>query len=248
MKYPYVMVCIPVKNNGGFMQSLYENITKLDYPKNKITLCILESDSDDLTWEVLQTWKKNKMLQGYRKLYLWKHDFNFKLPYRLRQKDEYQAERCKNLGISRTEVAMKYLTDEEFILFLDADLKWVPPTTIKRGIELNLDFVSFLAYFQTPDGLRAFNIIWNNRVNPSNHPIQDCQHINERPKNLPDVLEIPLISSTAFMIKAKLFKEGVNFYQNKGQEHMQEQHIFSENLKVKGYKIYLDIKNIVIHW
>jgi len=247
MKYPYVMIAIPIKNNAIFMQSLYDNITKLEYPKNKITLCILESDSDDNTWNILQTWQSVGLLDKYRKVHIWKHTFNFKLPYFRRQINN-QEERYRILGIVRTEVITKFLKDEEWIFAFDADLKWIPPASIKRGISLGEDIISFLAFFNGGDGLRAFNIIWNNQTYPSNHPIKDCMHIAEITKDLPEVMEIPLLSTTAFFSKSKLFKEHVNFLHNKGEEGNQEQGIISNRLKEQGYKIYLDIKNIVIHW
>lgn len=57
MKYPFISIVIPVKNEEKNLPRLFNSLEKLDYPKNKRELIIVDGGSTDKTLKIA---KKNK--------------------------------------------------------------------------------------------------------------------------------------------------------------------------------------------
>jgi len=236
---PKILIGIVIKNNEQFMKTFLSNLLNLSYPKEKITLCILESDSEDKTWEILQECKP--YLKDYQAVHIWKHDYGFKLPYLERQERD-QDKRYRILGEVRTEVVTKFLTDEEWVFSFDADLQHVRTNIIEKGLEANKIFLSFLATCFFKGALRTFNVVFNHEV------IKDVMPLGELPDDLEQYCLIDTASLTCFLCKSEVFKKGISFKSIRGKPYLQEQSTFSLRMKRKSFKMYLDTKNRVVHF
>ena len=66
-KFPSVSVIVPVWNEGNTILKTIFSILKLDYPKDKLSILIVDDGSTDNTWNVVQRFKNNKQVQLFQK-------------------------------------------------------------------------------------------------------------------------------------------------------------------------------------
>lgn len=64
---PTVSVIVPVWNEGTTVLKTVFSILKLDYPKDKLKVFIVDDGSTDDTWKVVQRFKNNKQVQLFQK-------------------------------------------------------------------------------------------------------------------------------------------------------------------------------------
>lgn len=90
-QYPYVTVIIPVRNRPGEIATCLQSLSRLDYPKEKIEVIVIDDASDDNTPDVVST-------------------FPVQL---IPLKERRQASCCRNLAAQRAQ--------GEILAFLDSD-------------------------------------------------------------------------------------------------------------------------------
>lgn len=66
MKYPFVSVVIPVKNEEDYIEGCLESLINQDYPKNKYEIIIADGMSDDKTKEIIKNIKKKNKFPKIR--------------------------------------------------------------------------------------------------------------------------------------------------------------------------------------
>src|SRR5690606_30106644 len=76
---PRVLVLTPVKDAVPFLDRHFELLHRLDYPKRRLSLGFLESDSADGTHDALAA-RLPVLRRRFRRVGLWKKDFGFRLP------------------------------------------------------------------------------------------------------------------------------------------------------------------------
>jgi hypothetical protein len=76
------------------------------------------------------------------KAVLGRHDFGFKLPHTQdRHKPEFQRRRLHVLSMLRQMIVDRYLGDNDYVFWLDADFESIPQDAISRLVGLDLDMV-----------------------------------------------------------------------------------------------------------
>lgn len=136
-----ILIGIPIKNTGKFLENLFLQLSQLDYDLKKISVIMLESDSVDDTYEICK-----KIYKTYLPLFgdikLNKLDFGFHLDHTF---DRYNPEkfpnRIKNLVISRNFIVENYLADHDYLWWVDSDFEIIPPDTINKFIECDRDII-----------------------------------------------------------------------------------------------------------
>lgn len=103
-KLPSVAVIVPCWNEETTIVKTIFSLLKLDYPKNLLSIVIVDDGSTDKTWNVLQRFAKNKQVKLYRKENGGKHT-------------------AVNFGIS--------VSESDLVGCLDAD-SYVHPQTLNR--------------------------------------------------------------------------------------------------------------------
>ena len=145
---PHILVLTPVKNATPHLQRFVENLNASTYPKNKISLAFLESDSDDGTYEELE-----KVLPLLRERYvraeLFKRDFGYR-PSRPRWDISEQFTRRSILARSRNLLMNLALRDEDWVLWMDIDLLRWPADAIERLLSPGEDII--VPHCVKPDG------------------------------------------------------------------------------------------------
>ena len=150
---PQVLVLVPVKNAMTHLERFAQNLEASSYPRDKLSLAFLESDSEDDSFEELE-----RMLPGLRERYarveLFKRDFGYRAARRRWAVSE-QFTRRSILARSRNLLLFSALRDEQWVLWMDVDLLRWPADAIERLLAAGEDVV--VPYCVRPDG-SAFDL------------------------------------------------------------------------------------------
>ena len=136
-----VLILTPMKSVRGFLDSYFAGLQRLTYPHASLTLGILEGDSNDGTFEAVED-RLQQACPGFRRKLLVKKDFGFAVPEGVpRFTAVYQAQRRAILARARNNLLFQALRDEDWVLWLDADVIEYPPNIIEQLTGLNRDIV-----------------------------------------------------------------------------------------------------------
>lgn len=131
-RHPKILILTPVKDAADLAQTYAENLARLTYPHDCISLGILESDSSDGT-EAAFRMVVHGAARRFRRAGFWKRNFGFSLPEGApRWQREVQPERRAVLARSRNHLLFHALDDEEWVLWMDADVVEYPADLIQR--------------------------------------------------------------------------------------------------------------------
>jgi hypothetical protein len=136
---PLLLIVTPVKNAAAHLPRYFENLRRLTYGHDRISLGLLESDSDDGSFDVLAQ-NVPAMGRELRRVDLWKRDFGFR-PAGPRWAREIQRERRAVLAKSRNHLLQRALRDEEWVLWLDADVVDYPADVVQRLLAVQKEIV-----------------------------------------------------------------------------------------------------------
>ena len=121
-----VLVLTPMKDASQHLGRYFELLGQLDYPKDCLSLGFLEGNSHDDTYGQLQQ-RLDGLRATYRRVTLIKQDFPWDDGKGARWRVEIQRARRSAIARSRNLLLSESLTDEEWVLWLDADLSDYPP-------------------------------------------------------------------------------------------------------------------------
>lgn len=65
--YPGVTITVPAYNEGLNVKKTVESLLKLNYPKEKLFLILVDDGSKDNTWEVMQEYKNHPQIKIFKK-------------------------------------------------------------------------------------------------------------------------------------------------------------------------------------
>ncbi|MFC0601242.1 glycosyltransferase [Streptomyces palmae] len=136
---PSVLVLTPVKDAARFLPGYFDNLRGLDYPHEAISLGLLEGDSQDETWDVLQR-ALPELERRYRRVTLVRHHAGVRLPGQ-RWEPGVQRERRAALARVRNHLLSRALSDEQWVLWVDVDVTSYPPDLVQRLLAARKDIV-----------------------------------------------------------------------------------------------------------
>ncbi len=138
---PRVLILTPVKDAVDHLSRYVECLADLDYPRERLSLGMLEGDSADETFAEMQ--RLHPLLEGrFARVSLHKRDTGFKFPPGLpRWTAALQLARRSVLARARNQLLFRALRDEHWVLWLDVDVISYPSDILKRMIALDLDIV-----------------------------------------------------------------------------------------------------------
>src|SRR5437763_639348 len=138
---PALLILTPIKNAACHAGTYFAAIQELTYPKDRISIACLESDSEDGTFEVFRT-RLEELSGSYRRTAVFQKHFDFRLPQDMpRYATHFQVERRIILAKSRNHLLFRALQDEDWVLWLDADVVEYPAGIIERLLETGKDIV-----------------------------------------------------------------------------------------------------------
>lgn len=127
-----VLLCTPMKDAVRQLPRYVELLSQLTFPRERLSLGVLESDSADDTFAAAQT-ALSGLAQHFRRIGLWKRDFGFRIPAGVpRYEHTIQLQRRSVLARSRNHLLSRALQDEDWVLWLDSDVCDFPPDIVER--------------------------------------------------------------------------------------------------------------------
>ncbi len=135
-----VLILVPVKNAEPHLTQFWDNIKALSYPREKISIAFLESDSADNTYQILQE-SLPELKIAFADAKLFKQDYNYHLN-RPRWEPGLQYQRRAVMAKSRNQLLSQALTDEDWVLWLDVDVARWPADIIQQLLAVDKDVVT----------------------------------------------------------------------------------------------------------
>lgn len=136
-----VLILTPVKTASRFLDSYFAGLKSLTYPRQRLSLGILEGDSlDDTGAQVAQ---RLALCDGeFNRITYVRRDFNFQIPEQVpRYSVVFQPQRRAVLAKARNTLLFRALADEDWVLWLDVDVREYPPDIIERLLAVEGDIV-----------------------------------------------------------------------------------------------------------
>lgn len=132
MKPETLLILTPVKNGAAHLARYFAALDRLRYPRRRISLGFLVSDSTDGSHAALAR-RLPSLRARYRRAGLWRKDFGFHIPAGVhRAAAEIQLLRRSLLARSRNHLLLRALDDEDWVLWLDVDVVDYPPDVVGR--------------------------------------------------------------------------------------------------------------------
>jgi hypothetical protein len=150
---PRVLIATPVKNARPHLPRYVENLRNLTYPHDRISIAFLESDSDDGSHDYLAS-RVGPLRGEFRRVSLTKHDvgYRFRGP---RSAVPIQRTRRSVIAKARNRLLQAALCDEEWVLWIDADVVEYPRDIIETLLDTRRSIV--VPHCVRPDG-RTFDL------------------------------------------------------------------------------------------
>lgn len=195
-----ILILTPVKEAEGYLETYFDNLFALTYPHHLLSLGILESDSSDRTYSMLED-KLPELNRTFRKAGVWKRDFGYTIPQNVpRWSGKIQAERRAVLARSRNHLLFRALDDEDWVLWLDVDVVEYPGDIIQSLLQTEKDIVQpncVLEYHGNSFDLNA----WRDRGKYHLHDL----------RGEGDLVPLHAVGGTMLLIKADIHRDGLIF-------------------------------------
>ncbi|MFM8322927.1 MAG: glycosyltransferase [Chloroflexota bacterium] len=217
---PSVLILIPVKDVRADLPGLWQNLLQLTYPAARLSLAFLESDSRDGTAGWIEA-HLNELRGRFQRAELHRQDYGFQIDGP-RSAAELQRRRRAVMARSRNELLRRALRDEDWALWIDADLVSWPPDVIERLLAAGKDIVAPSCLAQ---GTRQAFDLNSFKLAPSAGRLDWSPYIIDGLLQPPrgfgrlyltdlrrhDLVELDGVGGTMLLVKAELHRTGLLF-------------------------------------
>ena len=195
-----VLILTPVKNAADALDHYCALLDHLTYPAHRISVGILESDSEDGTWEALNRLLPRLAAQR-RRAQIWKRDFGFHVPPGVHRWERWlQIPRRTILAKSRNHLLFRALDDEDWVLWLDCDLLDYPRDLIERLLAVDRAIVQPHCV-HSPGGTTFDHNAWRDAGR---------LHLDDL-RDEGELVRLDAVGGTALLIRADLHRDGLVF-------------------------------------
>jgi len=212
---PRVLILGPVKDGQPFLTTYVELIERLEWPKSRLSVGILESDSIDGTADALERLRP-RLLARAQRVTLVKRDFGFRIPPGTpRWHPAFQLARRKVLARSRNQLLFRALADEDWVLWIDIDVIDYPPDTIHRLLAHGCDILHPHCV-QEPGGTSFDRNAW---------AAGGTRHMHDM-RGEPAPVRLDSVGGTMLLVRADLHRDGLIFpaYRYGGESPLARKH------------------------
>lgn len=197
---PSLLMLTPVKGAVPFLERYFELLYRLTYPAKRISLAFLESDSEDGTWQDLQT-RLPALRERFRRAELFRRDFDFRFSRSTpRWTPALQLKRRTILARSRNYLLSRALGDEDWVLWIDVDLVDYPADIIERLLAAGKDIVQPHCVNAATGETFDLNA-WRDKGR---------RHMDDL-KQEGDLVKLHAVGGTMLLVKADVHREGLVF-------------------------------------
>lgn len=197
---PTVLILTPVKDAGHDAEAYFGRLRTLTYPPHLLSLGILESDSRDGSYDIFRTYCNHSALQ-FRRTNVWQKNFGFQLPEGTSRSDpKVQFERRSILARSRNHLLFHALDDEDWVLWLDADVIEFPVDIIEKLLSYQRDILQ--PHCVKEYGGETYDLnAWRDRGRLVMHDL----------RSEGDIAQIDTVGGTMLLVRADCHRDGLVF-------------------------------------
>lgn len=197
---PTVLVLTPVRQAASHLEAYFERLARLEYPIDRISLGLLEGDSTDGTYDLLEQ-RLDSLKARYRKVTLVRWDSGFQIPDGVpRWAPPFQLPRRVVLAKARNRLLMAALDDEDWVLWLDVDVSEYPAEVLDRLLATDKDIVT--PHCVVAPGGQTFD--WN-AWREKGRVRMDAL------RGGPDLVRLDAVGGTMLLVRADVHREGLIF-------------------------------------
>ena len=197
---PTVLILTPVKDAAHHLGRYVANIEALDYPKEALSIGMLEGDSRDGTILVVDNLLPRLHARADR-VTIARRDFGFQLPPGVpRWAASLQHVRRSVLARARNHLLFAALRDEQWVLWLDVDVISYPPDLVWRLLRYERDIVHPHCVL-APGGPTFDCNGWTD---------QGARHLDAL-RDAPQPVRLDAVGATVLLIRADRHRDGLVF-------------------------------------
>lgn len=217
---PPVLVLTPLKDAAAFLPGYLDRLRTLDYPREAISLGLLEGDSRDSSPELLRQVLPSIEAE-FRRVTLVHRGFGLQLAGP-RWEPGIQRRRRSVLAKVRNNLLGRVLADEEWVLWLDVDVTGYPADLVQRLLGARKDIV--VPHCATAPGGPTYDL--NTFVlKPGAGTLNWAQWLRDGILQPPrgfgrtyldelrgrGLVRVDSVGGTALLVRAELHRDGLNF-------------------------------------
>ena len=197
--HPNVLILTPVKGAARHLARYVELIERLDWPRDKLSVGLLEGDSQDDTYDVALSLLP-RLRARTRRAQLFRRHFGFSMPAGVpRWTPSLQLARRGVLARARNHLLFHAIDDEDWVLWIDVDVVDYPADALKRLLATGFDIV--VPNCVTRPGGRTFDL--NNWADAGNTTLSDRR--GQGP------MRLNAVGGTMLLVRADLHRDGLVF-------------------------------------
>jgi hypothetical protein len=197
---PKVLVLTPVKNAAQHLDRYLELLQAVRHPRARLSLGLLDSDSEDGTFDRLLELKPH-LAARCRRVHISQHDFGFRMPKGVaRWAPDYQFLRRSVLARSRNHLLFRALDDEDWVLWIDVDVIDYPIDIIDTLLASKLDIVQ--PHCVLKRGGATFDL--NAWIDKGAKHMQDL-------RDMKGAVRLDAVGGTMLLVRADLHRDGLIF-------------------------------------
>jgi len=195
-----VLVLTPIKDAVRHLERYWEGLARLTYPPERISLGLLEGDSTDATFALVQA--RLATLRGrYAGVGLWRKHFGFRMPDGVpRWAPAFQIPRRKVLARARNHLLSRALADQDWVLWLDVDVADYPPDLLQRLIGTGRSIVHPHCVEQ-PGGRSFDRNAWRDQGRVRMEDLRGGA----------DLVRLDSVGGTVLLVRADIHRDGLVF-------------------------------------
>ena len=195
-----VLILTPVKNAARFLETYERLLLTLKYPRELISLALLESDSTDDTHDLCSKIVE-RLSKSFRRAAIYKKDFGFSLPPGVpRYAIEIQVQRRTTLAKSRNQLLFRALEDEDWVLWLDVDVIEYPSDILEQLLATRKDIVQPNCVYEYGGDSYDGNA-WRDHGKLHLHDL----------RSEGDVVALDSVGGTMLLVRADIHRDGLIF-------------------------------------
>jgi hypothetical protein len=197
---PAILILTPVKQAARHLERHFELLSTLDYPEHRLSLGILEGDSTDGTYELVEQ-RLPALRERYRRVTFVKWDGGFQMPGGSpRWAAPLQYPRRVVLAKARNRLLSAALRDEVWVLWLDVDVIDYPPDILRRLLSTSKEIVTPHCVIERGGPTFDWNA-WRDQGRVRMDQLRDG----------PDLVRLDAVGGTMLLVHADLHREGLVF-------------------------------------
>ncbi|GAA97514.1 glycosyltransferase family 62 protein [Mixia osmundae IAM 14324] len=231
-----LLILTPLRNAEKYLDEYFDNIGKLNYPKNLISLAFLISDTTDGTVKKLNAIAasiaaKADKQKHYHTITILIKDFHFQLPETIRHAYELQPTRRSFMARARNYLLTSALNEKHaWVLWLDVDVIRYDPDVLTDLMTINKDIVvpnclrltqgwEYYGYERNAWAHTEQSLALAEKMGPDYVTVGGYHefptfryHLVDMPTHMGNAY-VPLdaIGGTFTLVKARVHREGANF-------------------------------------